>query len=154
MNQTLRIPSPFELAELVDKVLGDWAFLSARPAGKPAQGPAPFPLEYSVRPKGRHSFLLNLRCNHSFAAELAQASTGDPGARAHGEDAFRELCNLLASHLMSSLGSPAGRSFESFLPEPSTPASWPSRLPDSQSVIIADRFPLEIRLWVDGAGNA
>jgi len=150
-----RIPSSFELAELIDKVLGDWAFLSASPAGKPAEGPAPLPVEFSVKLRGPLNFMLVLRSSEAFAAELAHASTGDPSAREEGADAFRELCNLVASHLLTSFCGGLALSFEPFLPQASRPEDWPPRDPDSQSVMLVERFPVEARLWVElGAPGA
>ena len=144
-----RIPSSYELAELIDQVISDWAFLSSRPAGKPAKGPSRLPLEFSVAIRGPLQCLLVLRSDEEFAAELAQASTGDPGARSEGRDAFRELCNLLASHLLTRFFGGIRQPFEPFLPEPSLPSQWPPMPPDAESVMIVERFPLEARLWVE-----
>jgi len=143
-----RIPSSFELAELVDKVLSDWAFLSAVPAGKPAEGPADLELEFSVSLIGPFDSLLVLRGGHAFAADLAQASTGDPGARADAPDAFKELCNLVASHLLTAFLGGGELDFQSFVPQPSQASQWPGRPADAEIVMLVDRHPMEARLWV------
>ena len=144
-----RVPSTIELAELIDTVLSDWAFLSAAPAGLPAEGPAPLPVEFSVDLKGPLRCRLVLRSDDAFAAELAHASTGDPGARSQGADAFKELSNLVASHLLTAFFGGREASFEPFVPVPSRPEFWPPRRPDAESVMIVERFPLEARLWVE-----
>jgi hypothetical protein len=143
-----RIPSSFELAELIDKVLSDWAFLSAVPAGKPAEGPADLGLEFSVRLSGPFDSLLVMRSGYSFAADLAQASTGDPGARAEASDAFKELCNLVASHLLTAFLGGQQVDFKPFVPQPSEPSQWPSAAPQAESVMLVEQHPLEARLWM------
>jgi hypothetical protein len=146
-----RLPRPFELIELVDRVLGDWAFLAVNPAGKPAEGPAPLPLEYSTILAGKLKCLMVLRSNHAFGAELAYACTGDPGAREQGADAFQELCNLLASHLLTAyLGGEQG-DFAPFLPERSQPQQWPESPASIEAVMMVESFPLEVRLWAEAA---
>jgi hypothetical protein len=144
-----RLPRPFELIELVDRVLSDWAFLAVSPAGKPAVGPAVLPLEFSTILAGKLKCLLVLRSSHAFGAELAYACTGDPGAREQGADAFRELCNLLASHLLTGyLGGESG-DFAPFLPERSRPEQWPAVPAEVEAVMMVENFPLEARLWIE-----
>jgi hypothetical protein len=148
------IPSPFELAELIDQVLSDWAFLSAVPAGKPAAGPADLALEFSVTLNGPFECLLNLRASHAFAEELAQASTGDPGAREQAADAFKELCNLVASHLLTAFLGGSHLTFEPFVPCVTGPGQWPAESPNVASVMLVNHLPLEARLWVKTASGA
>ena len=145
----LRIPSSYELASLIDQVLSNWAFMALQPSGKPAAGPAPLPLEYSVSLRGALNCRLVLRSNADFGAELAQASTGDPGAREQGADAFKELCNLVAGHLLTEYFGGESSAFEPFMPEPSRPDTWPPIDPDAESVMLVERFPLEARLWAE-----
>jgi len=150
---SVRIPSAFELAELVNQVAGDWAYLSARPMGAPAPGPADLPVEFSVNLRGPAPYLLVLRGAWDLAGELAESSTGDPTAREQSEDAFRELVNLVAGRMATRfLASPKGP-FGPFLPARSRPASWPQRPPDSSAAVMVDRFPMELRLWVLDGGN-
>jgi hypothetical protein len=157
MNDALIRPLPraFELVELLDRVLGEWAFLPVRPAGQPASGPAPLPLEFSSHLKGATDYLLVLRCSHEFGAELAYASTGDSDAREQGTDAVQELCNLLSSHLLTGyLGGDRG-GFAPFLPVPSRPEQWPDRPADVETVVMVESFAVELRLWAgNGAGGA
>ena len=143
-----RIPSSFELAELIDKVVSDWAFFSADPSGKPVAGPAPLSLEYSVRLKGPVDCVLVLRADSAFGAELAHASTGDPNAREQGADAFKELCNLVASHVLTAFLGGTTYSFDPFVPQATRPDQWPSAPADAESVMLVDRFMLEARLWI------
>jgi hypothetical protein len=149
-----RIPSSFELAELIDKVLSDWAFLSAVPAGKPAQGPADLGLEFSVALVGPVDGFLVLRCGADLAADVAQASTGDPGARSEGPDAFKELCNLVASHLMTTFLAGGHLDFLPFVPKLSQPGEWPAQPADAESVMLVENHPLEARLWVHARAEA
>jgi hypothetical protein len=151
MNESA--PSPFELCELADRVISDWAFLPVQMAGKPAPGPAELALEYSVLLKGAFKCRLVLRGDAKLGAELAHASTGDPAAREQAEDAFRELCNLFASHFLTRFRPAQSSSFGPFLPEVSTPLSWPSRQPDSECVAIVDKYPFEIRLWMENEAS-
>jgi len=147
-----RIPGPAEMADLVSRVIGDWAFLPVQAAGRPAEGPAELGLEFSVRLTGPFQCLMVLRGDYDLAAELAEASTGDPSARDDAKDAFKELVNLLASHLCSVFFPQA--SFDPFLPLPSTPGSWPDQAPSSASVMMVDRFALELRLWISELPHA
>jgi hypothetical protein len=148
------IPSTFELAGLIDQVLSDWAFLSAVPAGKPAAGPADMALEFSVSLSGPFECLLNLRAGYAFAQELAQASTGDPGAREQASDAFKELCNLVASHLLTAFFGGSHLVFEPFVPQLTGPAQWPAESPNVASVMLVNHLPLEARLWVKTSPGA
>lgn len=142
-----RLPMAFELTELLDKLLGDWAFLSIMPAGAPVAGPAELPLEFTAQIVGRVSCVLVLRSSHAFGAELAYASTGDPGAREQGADAFQELCNMLCSHVLTNfLGGDQG-GFAPFLPQRSRPEQWPSDQADVASVVLVEDHPVEVRLW-------
>ena len=142
-----RLPRSFELAELMDQLLGNWAFLSVDSVGAPVVGPAALPMEYSAVISGRLGCVLVLRSTHAFAEEIAYASTGDPSARDQGADAFRELCNMLCSHLLTLfLGGETG-TFTPFLPEPSHPGQWPDRASDVSAVVMMGGQPVEIRLW-------
>ena len=148
------IPSPFELAELIDQVLSDWAFLSAVPAGKPAAGPTDLALEFSVTISGPFECLLNLRAGHAFAEDLAQASTGDPGAREQAADAFKELCNLVASHLLTAFLGGSHLAFAPFVPRVTDPGQWPAGSPNVESIMLINHLPLEARLWVKSSSGS
>jgi hypothetical protein len=153
MGQQLRIPSPFELAEVVDDVLTEWAFLSARPAGKPAEGPVPFVHEFSLRHGAAPGVVAVLRFNQSFASELLR-STGDGLHYGPGRDsAYLGLCERVGAALAKKMGAENWVSGKVEV-EPSRPESWPRRAPDSQCVIIADRFPIEFRLWAGSPAKA
>jgi hypothetical protein len=143
-----RLPQAFELVDLAARLLGDWAFLTVMPAGKPAEGPANLPLEFSTALSGKLGCLLVLRSSHAFGSELAYASTGESSARDKGSDAFRELCNMLASHLMTAYLGGEGGDFASFLPQPSLPQHWPAAPADMETVMMVESFPLEARLWM------
>jgi hypothetical protein len=149
-----RLPRSFELAELMDQLVGHWAFLGVDSVAQPVEGPAPLPMEYRALIRGRLGCILVLRSTRAFAEEIAYASTGDPGARAQGDDAFKELCNMLCSHLLTLfLGGETG-SFAPFLPEPSEPGQWPERASDVSAVVMMGGQPVEIRLWEQqGAGR-
>ncbi|HTA17012.1 MAG TPA: hypothetical protein VK786_04635 [bacterium] len=143
------IPTSHGLAEVVGEVISDWAFLSAVHSGKPAPGPAPLDLEFSVSLRGPLSSLLVLRADKAFGAELAHASTGDPGAREQAADAFRELCNMVASHLLTNFFGGREMIYDPFVPVPSLPERWPDREPTVECVMLVEHFPVEARLWID-----
>jgi hypothetical protein len=145
---TPHIPAALGLAGIINQVLGDWAFMSGTPIGRPAEGPTALALEYSVSIHGPFHCLLNIRSDAEFAAELAQAATGDPGAREQGPDALKELCNLVASHLWSSLVGSRNVAPEPFLPLSSRPSQWPQAPVAAECALIVGRFPIEARLWI------
>jgi hypothetical protein len=149
LSKNPRLPNAYELAELVDHVVSDWAFFSAQPAGQPAQGPAALDLEYTVQLRGPVNCLLVMRADRSLGRALAVASTGDPSAAEEGRDAFKELVNLVAGHLLTTFFGGSELNFEPFLPQPSVPAVWPLSEPDSQSVVMVEQNPLELRLWLE-----
>ncbi|HTB34371.1 MAG TPA: hypothetical protein VNZ54_03995 [bacterium] len=140
-------PSGFAVAEVVDRVLSDWAYLSAQPAGMPAPGPAHLPLEFAVRLSGPSDFLLVMRSTEALGSAVAVASTGDPGANGLGPDAFRELVNLVAGHLLTECLDGGTALYRSFLPQASVPSDWPACDPMGQALLLVDNHPLEIRLW-------
>lgn len=153
-------PSGFAVTEVVDRVLSDWAYLGSQPAGMPAPGPADLPLEYSVRLSGPAHYLLVMRSTEALGSAVAVASTGDPGAEGLGPDAFRELVNLVAGHLLTDCLDGGTELYQAFLPEASRPDTWPSHDPMGQSLLLVENQPLEIRLWatkgaaLPGAGLA
>jgi hypothetical protein len=149
-----QLPASIGLAGIINQVLGDWAFLSGQPIGRPAEGPTTLAMEYCVNLRGPFECMLVLRAEAEFAAELAQAATGDPGAREQGPDAFKELCNLCSSHLWSSFMGSRGKAPEPFVPKPSTPDLWPQAAPAAECVLMVGRFPLEARLWIQPARGA
>ena len=145
-------PGGFAVTEVVDRVLSDWAYLSTQPAGTPAPGPADLPLEYSVRLSGPAHYLLVMRSTEALGSAVAVASTGDPGAEGLGPDAFRELVNLVAGHLLTECLDGGSELYQSFLPRASVPADWPSSDPMGQALLLVENQPLEIRLWADQSG--
>jgi hypothetical protein len=144
-----RVPSSYELAELIDQVLSDWAFFSARPAGRPVEGPAPLHLEFSVAIEGPINCILVMRSHEALGADLAHASTGDPSARDLGSDAFREFCNLVAGHILTSFLGGSQLTYKSFFPQPSNPEQWPLGKTNAEIVLIVGQYPLEVRLWLN-----
>jgi hypothetical protein len=148
------IPTSHGLAEVISEVISDWAFLSALPSGKPAPGPAPLDLEFTVTLKGPLVSVLVMRASRQFGEELAQASTGDPAAREQAADAFRELSNIVASHLLTDFFGGRELAYAPFVPLPSVPDGWPAGEPTVECVLIVERFPLEARLWIDEAAEA
>ncbi|HTB22135.1 MAG TPA: hypothetical protein VK914_05475 [bacterium] len=152
MNQ--RLPNAFELADMVDRVTREWANLAARPAGLPAPGPANLPLEFSVDFAGPLTLRMVLRCGEDLGAEMAESSTGDPGARALAVDAFREFVNQVAQHWILRRPSTFPRPRKAGLALASEPKGWPQRVPDASVVVMVDAFPLELRLWLLQAADA
>jgi hypothetical protein len=144
-------PSGFAVTEVVDRVLSDWAYLGSQPAGIPAPGPADLPLEYAVRLSGPAHYLLVMRCADALGSTVAVASTGDPGAAVLGPDAFRELVNLVAGHLLTDCFDGGTELYQSFLPQASVPADWPAHDPLGQALLLVENHPLEIRLWATQA---
>ena len=140
-------PGGFAVTEVVDRVLSDWAYLGSQPAGIPAPGPADLPLEYAVRLSGPAQFLLVMRSTEALGSAVAVASTGDPGAEGLGPDAFRELVNLVAGHLLTDCLDGGTELYQSFLPQHSAPSDWPSGDPMGQALLLVENQPLEIRLW-------
>jgi len=149
-----RLPNALELADLVDRVTREWANLAARPAGLPAPGPANLPLEFSVDFAGPLTLRMVLRCGEDLGAELAEGSTGDPGARALAADAFREMVNQVAQHWVIRRPHAFPRPRKAGLARASLPGGWPPREPDAAVVVMVDTFPLELRLWLMQAADA
>jgi hypothetical protein len=147
-------PGGFAVAEVVDRVLCDWAYLGSQPAGVPAPGPADLPLEYTVRLSGPAHYLLVMRSTEALGSAVAVASTGDPGAKGLGPDAFRELVNLVAGHLLTDCLDGGTELYRSFLPQASGPADWPGHEPMGQALLLVENHPLEIRLWATQAKAA
>jgi hypothetical protein len=144
-------PNNVALAETAGRVLSEWAYLASQPAGQPAPGPAPLPLEYSVRLSGPAEFQLVMRSTEALGATVAVASTGDPSASGLGPDAFRELVNLVAGHLLTDCLEGGTELYRAFLPETSGPADWPQGDPMGQALLMVENQPIEIRLWASHA---
>lgn len=144
---TLTAPPALDLAACITQLLADWAPLPAVPAEARLGMPLDLPLEFSTVLSGATHHLLVLRSTHDLAAELAYANTGDPGARALGDQALLAFCHLLGGHLME-CGLGTGPAGYSLLPSwRSQPQQWPTTLPTSTCVLQVHGHALEARLW-------
>lgn len=101
-----------------------------------------------VRLRGSHCLRLVLRAPYALGRKMAQRALGShqPGA-AESCDAFLELANLLASHLISEHLLQQGADFGPFLPEAGDSLSWPSEACDAFCGVMVDGQPMELRLW-------
>ncbi len=148
-DEAPKAPSGQKLAALLDEVISEWCKLRAVPAGRPTNNPVKMDLEYRVVLQGAHSGQLVLRAHKTLAAELAHASTGDPGARVEAEDAFRDFCSRFAGRLLRELFQNKLSEVRGHLPLASSPELWPAREPDSDCVVLVEYRPLEARLWLE-----
>lgn len=136
------------LEEVMALVMQDWAFLPTAPIGLPADGPVEMAMEWSVRLSGPALCFLNLRTVPEMALLIAQNVQGVDQVPDGGEDAFREFVNIFCGHLLTYLWGQSGKSFDPFLPIPTTPSDWPGAEPSAACVFIVENNPIEIRLWI------
>jgi hypothetical protein len=140
----LRIPNSYELAVLMDQVLGPWSLITTVASGKPIPGPAPLSLEYSVLLRGPFRSRLVLRAQHALGALLAANASPEKS-----EEAFKELCHRVVEALLERHFGGGHATFEPYQAQSSAPEQWPSRMPDAESVMAVEGHLLEARLWVE-----
>jgi hypothetical protein len=143
------LPRAADLQDALKRVLGDWAFLSAQPLGRPVAGPSPQSLEFSLPLRCESPCRLVLRSSPELGMELARQATGDPGAGEYWIDAFRELCSLVAAELGVVPAAEEERRRGAFLPQPSTPELWPAREPDAEVAVGVGVYVIEARIWAE-----
>jgi hypothetical protein len=143
----LPLPDPSTLTALLSQVTRDWAGLEAQAAEAPALGLAPLPVEFSFKLHGPQPHLLVLRCGQALAEELAEGSTGDPGARELAPWALRELSYRMAETLADRFPDLFRSPSQQLLPVPCSPAEWPRQAPERLSATRVAGQALELRLW-------
>ncbi len=114
-------PTAQDISDIVIQVLEDFAYMSALPH----QGETPeLPVCFRAALPGNSGWLALSSTRH-LARQLAENSTGDAGDGLD-EDAFGELCNLSASHLVSQLWAGSSQEWKAFVPEACRPAGAPA----------------------------
>ena len=153
------VPNPMEhhdfpkseinaVLEAMRHVLRYWAYLPYCDVGLPVDGPAKMPLERSVRLSGRSLACLTIRTQPELAELLAHYSQGESKNPGDAEDAFQEFVNIYAGHLMTYLWGDSGKSFDPYLPVPTTPNDWPKPTAAASCAFIVENIPVEVRLWI------
>lgn len=130
-------PSQDDLRTVMSQVLESFAYALPTPRSDD-QG-----MDLDVRadlPEGRG--WLVLRGSQSLARRLAEDSTGDEDPSL-AMDAFRELCNLVVSHLVSRLWGDSHSLFQPFVPV----AGLPQGECRSRALMDVDGEPLEASYW-------
>lgn len=136
----MRFPGADDLRGVLGQVLEDFAYLVAAPA----TGPAPdLPICYRASLPGQAGWLV-LRGSRDLPRFLADASTGGSGEGLE-EDAFVELCNLSASHLVSELWRGRHGAWKAFVPQAGVPAGVPKA---SVLMDVEGQF-LEASFWTE-----
>ena len=142
------LPDLLALADLLDHVIHDWSGLNAGGGRPAAGGPEALPIEFSFMLNGRAPHLLVLRCGQALAEELAEACTGDPGARELAPWALRELTFRVAGQLALRYPWLFRQPSDQLMPVPCGPFQWPSACPARTAALTVAELPLELRLWV------
>ena len=134
----------------VSVVLESWANLSSRYIGVPVEGPAPLPLEFSVKFSGQATGYLNVRTSDELAKVLHHSIKSKNRAFASEDDIFKEFVAVFSGRLMAYLWGNNWGLFKSDAPVFSTPKDWPKETPSACCAFIVENWPVEIRLWIEG----
>ena len=147
-NSPLAPVRPADLYELFDHVAGGYAFAACAYLGRPNDAPMDGGLEFAVSLRGAGQGHLVLRASLGASRLLADGIRSEGHADdAESADALREVCNLLAGHLLTSRLEGARLAYEPFLPMRSDPENWPPRSPDAACALLLETEPVEIRYW-------
>ncbi|HXL72047.1 MAG TPA: hypothetical protein VN963_00340 [bacterium] len=158
MTSYLAVPEPSDripegeltgILKSVDSVLQSWANLSSQHIGMPAEGPAPLPLEFSIRFSFPSSVFLNVRTTGEMAQVMIRSIRGQAVFPISDEEVFREFVNLLSDRLMAYLWGNHRRPFKSNEQFFSAPRNWPLGEPTACGAFIVENFPIEVRLWAE-----
>jgi hypothetical protein len=133
----------------VSVVLESWANLSSRYIGVPVEGPAPLPLEFSVKFSGQASGYLNVRTSDEMAKVLHRSIQSKNGSFITEEAIFKEFVAVFSGRLMAYLWGNNWGLFKSDAPVFSTPENWPASAPSACCAFIVENWPVEIRLWIE-----
>jgi hypothetical protein len=134
-------------------VLESWANLSSRYIGAPVEGPAPMPLEFSVKFSGHSSGFLNVRTTAEMAKILLRSGEGKTVRQLPEEEVFKEFVSIFSGRLMAYLWGNNWGLFKSDAPVFSTPEHWPKSQPAASCAFLVENWPVEVRLWIETDGN-
>ncbi len=141
------IPSGIDLFKAFDLVLGKWAKLSCEHIGAPVEGPSIMTLERSVYLSGPVKGLMVVRAHRKVGGLLTERLSSEAVQPLSEEDAFTDLVNLYCGHFLATHWDP--KSFKPFHSTPCNPFSWPKQNPKSACAMLVEKYPMEIRLWVE-----
>jgi hypothetical protein len=153
----MNVPSPprttalreIPLAETLAHILGSIPGTPIQDLGRPVEGPADLPLECGIRLSGGPTGLLVVRTNSSLSSRLRESQPGSDDRRAGEREALNGLAVLLCINLLVGHWKPSLPNLGPILPRPSTPRDWPARPPDAACAFLADKDPVEARLWIE-----
>jgi hypothetical protein len=137
----------------VESVLQSWANLSSHYIGMPAEGPAPLPLELSIRFSAPFFIFLNIRTTSDMTQVIIRSIRGQSIFPISDEEVFKEFSNFLSDRLMGYLWGNNRRPFKPDQQFFSTPQNWPIGEPAACAAFIVENLPIEIRLWTEFEGG-
>ena len=141
------VPSSRETFTVFQAVLQNWARLSADYIGFPVEGPSVMSLERSVHLSGTFQGFFVVRAHRKFAKLLLEKTAVHAVVPSSGEEAFDQLAEKFSAEMVKSYWNPWD--FKPFLINPCNPRFWPGRAPASACALLVERYPIEIRLWIE-----
>lgn len=138
-----------KLYSIAEALIENWSFLWAEEPKTFEKNEPTFPLERAVSFKGKIPALLSVRSVFEIETILTEALTGEKSSPTNEKetDAFDELVNLLAGHLITDYWNEDHGDFEQYLPVNFDPSQWPRSKPKAFCQMLIGQTPLEIRLW-------
>lgn len=141
------IPASLETFGVFQSVLKNGVRLSADYIGLPVEGPSVMSLERSVYLSGSFKGVFVIRAHRKFAPLLLEKSAAQAVVPSSGEEAFDQLVERFCAETVKAFWAP--EPFRPFLIQPCNPRFWPKRMPDSACALLVERYPMEIRFWME-----
>lgn len=141
-------PDATDMFNAFRDLIKKWADLPVKYIGIPALGPSVMSLERSVYFSAHVKGMLNMRCHQKFGQILADSVMVHNSGHlpVSKEDAFQVVVDQFCAVLMSARNAQGYRAHPS---SPSNPNFWPRQKPQAACALLVDRFPVEIRFWVE-----
>jgi hypothetical protein len=138
------------LKSVFEKVLEEWAFLWCDEVKQNFNEIKKYPIVKKVELKGPVSALLMVGSDFEFDSLLKEALTGSEDVECGVGDAFQELVNLLAGHIITDYFSnftDLNTGWDAYLPQDPDPDFNPPRPPDAFLSAVVNGREVEIQLW-------
>jgi hypothetical protein len=145
-------PDEKDMFNVFRNIIGKWVDSQVKHIGSPVLGPSVMSLERSVYFSAHVKGMLNVRSHQKFGQALADSiMSKDPGHQSVSkEDAFQLAVDHYCAVLISGRNAQAYQAHSS---SPSGPYSWPKQKPHAACALLAGRFPVEIRFWIEEGGD-
>ena len=140
-----RVPTPAELYDFLNQFLAQWLRLSCQRVDRVEDDIQPLPNERGLMFTEPTTGILVLRTSEDFGKALARLGDG----KGASNDFFVEMIVLFWHRFVKKFWDLDSRRLPPALFKRSVPAHWPDRRSEAAVMVLTNRQPIELRLWLD-----